>query len=308
MKVIITGANGFLGSRLAKMFADQKHLVFCIVKDSNEDISSINHPNIKIIYCDLLNIEKLKNEQILDDADLFYNFAWAGVSTTYKNDFEIQYKNIMYSFNAIKTAKLLNCKKFIGIGSISEFAYASKAITGNEATSPSDYYSIAKIASRNFCEFFALNNSMNFNWALITSVYGPGRNDNNLITYTIKSLLNNETPSYTSLEQNWDYIYIDDVINALYLIGLNGKKYKVYTIGTGTNKKLKDYIYEIKNIINPSAKINIGALPYKTNKIDNSMVDISSLINDTGYNQKITFEEGIKKTINYFTELSKIKK
>lgn len=302
MRVIITGANGFIGSRLANEFAENDVTVYAIVKDNLENVSNIINSNIHIIYCNLDNINELCEKKEIYNCDVFYNFAWNGVSTLFKNDFDIQYKNIQLSMKMIEVAKRVNCKKFVGIGSTSEFAYSEDLICGNEVPSPSDYYSVAKVATRLFCELFAKKNNMKFNWVLITSVYGPGRDDNNLITYTIKSLLRNETPEYTNLDQQWDYIYIDDVIRALYLIGIYGKDNQIYSIGSGKERQLKEYVYEIRQLIDPKAELKIGSIAHKTNQIDNSLVDISKLINDTGYSESVTFEEGIKKTIEYFAK------
>lgn len=84
------------------------------------------------------------------------------------------------------------------------------------------------------------------NWLLIGSVYGPGRNDNNILTYTIKALLNNEKTKFSKLEQMWDYIYIDDLIDALYLVGNYGKPGAVYPVGSGIAIPLREYIEKIK--------------------------------------------------------------
>lgn len=301
MNVLITGATGFIGCRLCNHFAKNlNNFVYAIVKDENEDVSCLNKSNIKIIYCDLENIVDLCDFLPKNQIDLFYHMAWVGVSTTYKNNFDMQYKNIGYTYRAIELCKTLNIKKFIGIGSISEFAYCTEAIKGDEVPIPSDFYSTAKISSRYFCELFATQNNIVFNWVYITSIYGPGRNDNNVITYTIKSLLKGNTPQYTKLEQEWDYVYIDDVLNALFLVGIKGLPNKTYTIASGVHKPIFEYLNMIKDIINPDAKLEIGVLPYKTNKIDNSVVDISSIVLDTGFKPSMSFEEGIKKTIEFF--------
>lgn len=299
MNVMISGANGFIGSRLCNYYASNKdNIVYALIKDEKEDTSMLND-NIKIVYCDLLLMNSLDG-LVIDEIDVFYNLAWIGVSTTHKNDFDLQYLNIKFSYNSIMIAREVNSKKYVGIGSMSEFAYSNSSISGDEVPCPSDYYSAAKVSSRYFCELFATQNNISFNWTFITSIYGPGRTDNNIITYTIKSLLNNETPEYTGLEQKWDYVYIDDVIEALVAIGRYGKNKKCYTIGSGVARPIKEYIIELKNILNPNAKLSIGVLPYKTDRIDNSVVDITNLCNDTKFYPKVSFAEGIKKTIEFF--------
>ena len=300
---IVTGANGFIGSKLVNKLVEKNYKVYAIIKDQKENISHIeNSKNVKIIYCGLNEINKL-NELIDEESiDIFFHLAWAGVSTTFKNNFDIQFENVKFAYNAICSAESLHCKKFVSTGSASECAYATKMINGRNLPSPSDLYSVSKISARYYSMIFAKQHHMEFNWCLITSLYGPGRKDNNILTYAITSLLKNESPNFTKLEQKWNYIYIDDLINALYLIGEKGKNMETYAVGSYENKPLSTYIKQIATIINPDIKLNIGAVPYKTNRIDNSIMDITKLHNDTGFVPQINFEEGIRKTIEYYKE------
>ncbi len=300
-KAVVTGANGFIGSNLVRGLCEQNYYVYAVVKDQNENVDNLpKTPYVEVLYCELDQICNLKdlinsNMQI----DIFYHLAWVGVSTNYKNDFSLQYKNIEYSLEAIRVAHLIGCKKFVSTGSLSECAYAEKAVDGTEMPSPSDYYSCSKISARYFCMLYAEQHNIDINWCLITSLYGPGRLDNNILTYTIMSLLKGEETQYTKLEQKWDYTYIDDLIRALILVGQKGKSKEIYAIGSGENKILKEYIEMIYEILSPGKELVVGQIPYKTSKIDNSIVDISKLVNDTGYYPSVSFEEGILKTIEY---------
>jgi nucleoside-diphosphate-sugar epimerase len=260
---------------------------------------------VEIIYCSLQDINDLKLLIHDRDIDVFYHLAWVGVSTTLKNEYDIQIGNIKSTYETILVANSLNCSKFVCTGSVSEYAYANKEITGYEAPSPSDLYAASKVSAHFLCDIYARQSRINLNWALISSIYGPGRLDNNLVTYSIKSLLRKEAPKYTKLEQLWDYIYISDLAKALYLIGKNGKENKVYPIGSGEKRPLHEYVQIIKNLIDPDLKIEIGALPYKTETIDNSIVDITELRNDTGFNADVRFKDGISTTISWFKDNKK---
>ena len=100
----------------------------------------------------------------------------------------------------------------------------------------------------------------------------------------------------------WDYLYVDDLIKSLYLVGVHGARGKVYVTGSGDPRRMADFVQVIHNAIDPSLPVGIGDLPYKTKQIDNSVVDITELQKDTGYEPQYTFEEGISKTIDYFMQ------
>ena len=300
-RAIVTGANGFIGSKLVNALCVSDYYVYAVVKDENENIDYLPKvDNVRIVYCDLDHILELEH-LIAPEApiDVFFHLAWVGVSTTFKNDFALQYQNITYAHNAIRVADALGCHKFLSTGSLSECAYAGGPVDGSEKPSPSDYYSCAKISARYTCMLYAENHNIEINWCLITSLYGPGRLDNNILTYTILSLLRGEETAYTKLEQRWDYTYIDDLIQALILVGEKGKDKEIYAIGSGENRVLKEYVETIYRILAPEKELVVGQKPYKTSKIDNSVVDISKLTRDTGYRANVPFEDGIRKTIAY---------
>ena len=185
-------------------------------------------------------------------------------------------------------------------GSASEYACGHGIVDGKQVPAPSDIYSAAKVANRYVCQVYARQRNVETLWTAITSIYGPGRNDNNLITYAIKSLLFAEKPSFTGLEQVWDYIYIDDLVSALAAVGERGKADKIYPIGSGVSMKMSAYIEIIRDLIDPDLPVGIGDLPYKNKVIDNQIMDIRDLTDDTGFVPKVSFEDGIRQTITYF--------
>ena len=104
------------------------------------------------------------------------------------------------------------------------------------------------------------------------------------------------------MEQKWDYVYIDDVIDALLAIGRKGKNGKVYAIGHGDNWPLSNYIRIIHELIDPSLPLGIGDIPYDCKKLPSSCVDLSEITIDTGFIPRVPFEVGIKKVINKLKE------
>ncbi len=299
-KVLVLGSNGFLGSNLAIRLASQRIEVIAMV-DNRFDYSVLkNKSNISCLEFDLSELEKFDNHPSIVGVDTIFHMAWAGVSTTHKNEARVQAQNILYGLSVLEFAERNHIKKVVVPGSAAEYSCGDGIIDGKNLPSPSDLYSASKIATRFLCQTYAQQHDIDFIWTAITSVYGPGRNDNNLITYTIKSLLNKECPSFTGLEQEWDYIYIDDLISALIAIGQKGIGGKIYPIGSGVHKKMIEYVTTIRDYINPTLPIGVGLIPYKNAKIDNQIIDISELATDTGFSPIFDFEQGVKITIDYF--------
>lgn len=300
-RVVVIGADGFVGSKLSAKLIDAGYDVMALIFAGSD--KRINIDNTKLItYEFTFNTLYSINA---NGYDTIYNMAWAGVDSINKNDIWKQSQNILYGLKVIDWAKENMIQKIIFPGSASENSCGYGIITGKEMPAPSDMYAACKAATRVVCMKYAEQVGINLIWSLITSIYGPGRNDNNLISYTIKSLLNGNSPNFTGLEQIWDYIYIDDLIAALIALGEKGIGGKIYPVGSGESKSMRQYVELIRDLINPSLKLGIGKLPYKDpHKIDNQKLNITDLKKDTGFQPKYDFMSGIIKTIDYYKTLN----
>ncbi len=301
-KVIVLGANGFLGTKLALTLTQEGYDVIAMVDGRFPYDSLKGEKGIITLEFQLENLDSFEDNKLFEEVDTLYHFAWAGVNATKRSEADTQIQNIQYGINVLRFAERFHITKVIIPGSAAEVGCSQGVITGKELPSPTDMYSAAKVATRFVCQTYARQHGIGLVWTLITSVYGPGRDDNNLLSYTIKKLLAGEKPSTTKLEQKWDYIYIEDLIRALILLGEKGVCDKVYPIGAGENRQMKEYVEMIRNIINPSLPIGIGDLPYKTSVVDNQILDISELEKETGFRPYYSFEKGINITIEYFMD------
>jgi len=302
-KVVIVGANGFIGSHLCLHLATQGYQVIALVQKGLPYDFLQNIDNIICLDFSFDDLHLLNGNSNLEGATMLYHMAWAGVSTTYKNEAITQAQNILYGIKVLEFADVNDIRRVIVPGSASEYACGKGIIDGLNIPAPSDLYSAAKVATRYVCQTYAHQHNIQFLWATITSIYGPGRNDNNLITYAIKTLLQGEKPSFTGLQQQWDYLYIDDLMSALQAIGEKGIDGKIYPVGSGEHKQMAEYVKILRDKIDPSLPLGIGELPYKNKTIDNQILDITALKADTGFAPRFTFEQGIDLTINYFKHL-----
>ncbi len=297
--VVVTGADGFIGTHLAKKFVDCNVDVYAVVIKNSLNIKKLNGlKNVHIIEADLNDLDTDVFSSIPTAPIAFIHLAWDGVAPEKRDNLEYQMKNVNLSLNAVKLAAYLKAQRFILPGSTNEYAYCNGPINGNSKPSPINSYGASKIAVRYLCSALCNELKMSFIYVVITGIYAPDRMDSNIIYYTISSLLNHNVPKFTKLEQLWDYVHIDDVTEALYLISHKGKNKAFYTVGHGDNWSLYEYIYKIRDIINPEAVLGVGDIPYKDGIIPSSCVDLTELKEDTGFIPKISFDKGIAEIID----------
>lgn len=295
--VVITGADGFIGSHLTRYFSEHETVIYAIVSPKSKTTYRIQDvQNVKIIPMDLENYFDLVNKIPLSPLAVFH-LAWSGVSPEDRNCTEEQVKNLQLALWAVRLAHAIQAKRFVFPGSTFEYSYCGSLINRKAIPSPQNAYGATKISARYLCESLCKELGVPYIYTVITGIYGPDRLDNNVITYTIKQLLLKSKPSYTSLEQEWDYIHIDDLVAALFLIAYKGRAGAFYSIGHGDNWPLYNYIKIIRDIIDPSLPLGIGELPYSNAKLPSSCIDLEELKRDTGFSPRIPFEEGITEVI-----------
>lgn len=306
--VVITGADGFIGSHLVRVFAAQDVKVYAIIMENSplrQRIEGIE--NTIIVEGNLLQWQDMI-ESLPELPDAFFHLAWAGVTPDSRNSVSIQLPNITLCLNAARLAHEIGAQRFVIPGSTSEYAECGQLINETARPSPQNAYGAAKISVRYLCASLCEELELPFIYVVITGIYSADRIDNNIIYYAISNLLDKKRPSFTKLEQLWDYVHIDDVTLALSLIAGKGKANAFYVIGHGDNWPLSNYIYQIRDIIAPNAELGIGDIPYKNDKMPSSCVDLTTLREDTGFEPRIPFEVGIQQVISKVRETKALEK
>lgn len=296
-KVLVTGADGFIGRNLIRKLLSEDKEVYGIIYPGNNIYENEKNDKLHIKCMDLNQVMNHIREFPNEEIDTLYHFAWAGVKPELRNDLDVQMMNVNMTLDCMKLAIALGIKKIIFPGSTNEYLYYGKPLNKDAIPSPNNAYGAVKIALRYLCSDYASRNNIEFVYAIIAGIYAADRRDDNVIFYTIEKLLKKEKPSLTRLEQLWDYIYIDDVLDALYLIGEKGKGGAVYAIGHGDNWELSNYIRIIHDIIDPSLPLGIGEIPYTNNVLPSSCIDLTEIEKDTGFYPKTDFKTGISKVI-----------
>jgi len=305
--VIVTGADGFVGSHMIRYFSSQGLFTYAVVIPESKTKNRLKGiKRVKLIEAAPRDYHAVARS-LPEGPTAFIHLAWAGVSPDARNSTQVQFENVGFALEAVKLAGVLRAERFILPGSTMEYAYCGQAINKNACPSPQNAYGAAKIAARYLCAAACEELGVPYIYSVITGIYSADRIDNNVIYYTIQTLLNGECPHLTKLEQLWDYIHIDDLVQALYLIATKGKGGAFYSIGHGDNWPLSQYIYQIRDLVDRSLPLGIGDIPYKDARLPSSCIDLSALQEDTSFEPKIAFSDGIREVIAQVRTQQKLK-
>ena len=294
--VVITGGDGFLGRHVCNYLVSSGYEVYAIVLPESTFLAN-GLERLHIVKGNISECEGVLRD-LPSEPEAFLHLAWGGVTPDLRHDYAFQLQNVDLALEAVKLARRIQTKKFIFPGSTMEYAYNEGIINEKSLPAPMNAYGVAKISARYACESLCRDLEIPYVYCVISGIYSEDRKDNNVIYYTIDKLLNNEMPMLTALEQKWDYVHIDDVVYALELVIANENKNRFYAIGHGDNCRLSEYIFQIKDIICPKAELGIGMIPYDNGRMPDSRVDLTPLVEDTGYVPRVEFKDGIARVIN----------
>ena len=313
MRVVITGATGAIGHALIAECIKQNIEVLAICHRGSQRAGMLvdevgrmlqskrigldcELPD-RLIKIEYLNLDEYATGLPSMPYDIFFHMAWSGTTGTSRNDEALQQQNAAYSLDAVRLAKMLGCHTFVFAGSQAEYGRVEGKLTADTPTYPENEYGKYKLqageTTRALCESLSIKHI----WARILSVYGPYDSKTSMIMSAISKLRNGEIAEFTKGEQQWDYLYSADAANALLLAAMKGKHGRIYPIGSGSVRALSEYIQILKNQIDPHAQIELGAVPYAPRQVMYLCADISQLKQDTGFEPKTEFEDGIREIL-----------
>lgn len=298
-KVIITGANGFVGTALCEELIKRGDTVYAIVREDAVIPDSFKHnDNIIIVQCSMANYDKLSIMLKEKNFDILYHFAWVGSAGELRGDYEVQLNNVKCACEIVKICNELSCKRIVFSASIME--YEIQALMDTEKVPGiSSLYSTAKLTADYMMRAIANREKIEYIRAIISNIYGPGENSPRLINTSLRKMLHNEHCAFSEGNQIYDFIYITDAAKMFAEIGRKGFPNKTYYIGSLNPRPLKDFLLKMQDAAAPLQEIGLGELSFDGVSLSYEEFDVESVKKDTGFSPEISFDEGIRRTIEW---------
>lgn len=307
-KVLLTGAAGFIGARVAELLCQSGVEVIGIdnlndyydVSLKKTRLSSLSDSLFQFQQLDVENKEGLRALFSQHKFDVVYNLAArAGVR------YSIENPDIYMTTNAMGTLNLLECMRASGVKKMvlasTSSLYAGQAMPFKEelaVNTPISPYAASKKAAEVMAYTYHYLYQMDISVVRYFTVYGPaGRPDMSPYIFADKLLKGEELPVFGDGTQARDFTFVDDIARGTILASKN-LGYEIINLGGGNNPiSLLEMISLMEKIAGKKAKIKLLD-PIKAD-MDVTWADISKAKNLFGWEPQVSFEEGIQKLMDW---------
>lgn len=275
MNIILVGGSGYLGNKLLIDMKKNGNNILCLIRKTT-NINKIN------IHTDLYSY--IEDNEFINKLNNFKADVLVYSACIYEKN-NIEYQSILDA-NLLLPIKLLtelkNIKKYIYIGTSLEKYINTYTLTKRQMAEWGKYYSDIK--------------NINFFNILLENFFGKDEPEDRFIHWIIKKLKNNEDIDLTDGKQKRDFIYIEDVVEALNLIiNSNLKGYLDVPIGSGEAISIRELVEYLKKLLNSKSKLNFGATRIRNSRY--SGVSDLSILTKIGFKLRYDIKSGLNKII-----------
>lgn len=303
MKVIVTGASGFIGASLLKDCLKAGHEAICL-KRPNSDLRRVAGESFRTIdFTDDAGSLAPEDEAALAAAapDAMIHLAWRGVGNQDRNDL-MQIENIALTTGLARLAARLGARRFIGLGSQAEYGPCAGRIAEDQPLAPTTLYGATKasayLLSKTLCE----QAGVAFSWIRVFSTYGPDDEPYWMIPSLIRSLSSQGYYAMTPGEQRWDYCHVRDAARAVRLVSELEEGAGAVNLGSGASAPIRFFAEKIRDLVNPAATLGFGDISYRPDQVMRLEADTDKLTRLTGWRPEVALEDGLRETVDWYLQ------
>ena len=215
MRIVITGATGFIGSYLAALFLREGAEVFALSRPDSPNLKALPvHENLHIVPWSMDRAGDCVSQ--IGSADAFFHFAWGGVNRQEIDSPEVQAKNVAGSLECIRAAKALSCSVFMDAGSRVEYGLTDGIMSEDRECAPINQYGKAKWEFYQKAAPLCKELGLHYFHLRFFSVYGPGDHPWSIISTLVRDLPQGKSVSLSACLHQWNFMYIEDAVQAVY--------------------------------------------------------------------------------------------
>ena len=324
MKILVTGAAGFIGYHLARELAENGYDIVGIDNINDYYDVDLKHgrlkelsvfPNIRFEKIDICDAERLNVLFSREKFDVVLHLAaQAGVRYSLTNPNAYISSNVQGFMNVLEAARKYPPSHLVYASTSSVYGLNTKAPFSEKdmVTQPASLYAATKLANEHMAYTYSHLYGIPTTGLRFFTVYGPwGRPDMALFIFTKSIIEDKQITLFNNGNMQRDFTYIDDIIEGIIRIMdkipkgniTTGVQSAMYNIGNGSPIELMDFVHALEEALDKKA--NIQYAPMQEGDVVSTWADCSALKRDTGFQPFTPISAGIKEFVTWYKEFYK---
>jgi nucleoside-diphosphate-sugar epimerase len=299
-RILLTGANGFIGRQCIPLLQEVGFEIHALTPDNKKIYGT---DGIYWHVGDLFDRDRIAGLITEIQATHLLHLAWFTEPGIYWDD-ERNLNWVEVSLKLVRSFAEAGGKRLVLAGSCAEYdwnyGYCSESIT---PLRPATLYGTCKNSLNQIVDRYAQLSGLRYTWGRIFYLYGPYENEQRLVPYIIRSLLEHKVAECTHGNQVRDFLHVTDVARAFVSLIRSDVEGPV-NIASGIPVTLREIIYMIGNKLGRSHLCNLGIKPVHKNDPPLLVADVRRLRDEVKWEPSITLDWGINQTIEWWEKKS----
>lgn len=312
MKILVTGASGFVGGYLIKDLLNRQHTVAAVVRN-NSDVLKRN--SVCTHELDILDFDAVKDCLVREQPDVVIHLAaQSSVAYSWQNPVVTMDINVKGTINIVKViGEFLPNTKLVNVGSSDEYGLTARQggkLTEDLPCLPQNPYSISKLCA----EQMALKLAEKYGIVVVQvrpfNHFGPGQRKGFVISdfasqiAAIEQGLTKPVLKVGDLSASRDFSFVGDIVRAYRLLSEENIKSDVYNVCSGTSIRISDVLSKLISLAKVKIEVVVDESKFRTAEVPDFAGDAAKIFNAVKWQTEENFDSALEQTLDWWRMVS----
>ena len=302
-RAIVTGGTGFIGANLLPRLLHDGHEVHLLIRRGC-DFRRIERKlrNVRLHEIDFCDEETISCVVAEIRPQLIFHLATHNAYSMESDRLQMVKTNIQGTVNLVEACLKTGFEAFVNAGSSSEYGLKNHPPPEADSLDPNSYYAVTKASATMYCRYTARKYRMNLTTLRLYSVYGPFEEETRLIPSLVRFGLQGNLPPLVNPDVVRDFVFVGDVVDAFITVATTPRQDlgQIYNVGTGVQTSIREVVEVAKRVMNIPDQPKWGSMLNRHWDTKTWVADTRLIQNKLGWRARHTFEDGFKRTVEWF--------